>query len=210
MPIFWLSRQVLLFSLLAHGFSCNSRAGKGVGKDVDPLTHLNSFDIVLIFGSSDGDSPSTAYKALAKELAKLGNVTVSSTSHPIVSMIESPPSHSLGIFSIGKYRDGVEISLEILAHVELIENGSQILSPVWKAHDSGSDVDLSVEKIVGRFRDAYFRVNTGGERPSFYVREYTPSSEQAFEFVEEAVFDEGDGAGEAAHEVLGAGGPMAL
>ncbi len=156
-----------------------------------PLSKIKAFEVFAFFSPYETFDQDFLFRTLVDSLRMIGKVEIIPTSCASTSC----ETRHLLFLSLGGYEQENQGSIQIISSVSIDVNQVKINCPIWKmSYDSNQknwpypemedgkivfkrpsqetvklSPDAALKEMVANFVDEYYRFNSKGEKPIFYI-----------------------------------------
>lgn len=171
----------MIFFLLITNF-CFAKDKKIENSRLQALAGLQKFEVITLFSPYDAIDQNMIHQSVTESFKKFGKIAVSEDESMFKSLLQSGAVYPLCFFSIEKGQDQVEVSMDVLAEVEVLANKYKTTCPIWKKtlfapipQDDKADsaiVNLTQEMIKSLAEDCIKANQTNSNQMSFHIRRF--------------------------------------
>jgi len=174
-------KYILFFLLLLNlGWATEKKVEN---KPLRALTGLQKFEVITLFSSYEKMNSDVIFNSVTESLKKFGQTAISENESMIKSLVQFGAVYPICFFSIDKDQGQVEVSLDILAEVEVLANQYKTTCPVWKKtlysplpqNSNQADVVIAglMQEMIKDFTEDWVKANNlDSSQLSFHVRKF--------------------------------------
>ncbi len=147
-------------------------------KELHALTGLQKFEVITLNLTNDKMDQNVFYDSVTESFKKIGQVGISENESMFSSLLQNGIAFPVCFFSIAKDQDRIEVSLEVLAEVEVLANRYKTTCPIWKktlfssTSEDLNQTDLAVaglaKEMIKNLAEDYMKANTPDSKQLFF------------------------------------------
>ena len=174
-------KYVILSFLLVTSF-CFAKDKKIENSRLHALTGFQKFEVITLFSPHDAIDQNAIYDSVTESFKKFGKIALSEDESMFKSLLQSGAVYPLCFFSIEKGLDTIEVSMDVLAEVEVLANKYKTTCPIWKktlfapvppdGKTGAAIANLTQEMIKSLAEDCIKANHIDSNQLSFHIRKF--------------------------------------